>query len=398
MPDARSDSNVSRSPAANGAPRASRSGAEANQESAVMPALGYEDLGGQPLADENGRQRYDTFELAMVLSHYPVGIIQKCTPFPRGSRKAPKLVIRSDLGYFLLKRRARGKDDPFKVAFCHGIQLHLAAKGFPLPHLIGTRQDNNSILRLESGTYELFEYIRGTGFDGSPEATAEAGRTLGLFHKLLLDHEPQYESPSGSYHRSGSVVKSLEMVPTTIQRVRSQDVPRAQEVVQSLMRNYKRAAKAAEDLGLSEWPKQIVHSDWHPGNSLFRGSQIVAVIDYDAARVQQRVLDVANGALQFSIIGSGDTPIEEWPVAPDLERFGKFIQAYDSIPDHMLSQAELHVLPQLMIQALIAEAAIPIAAAGRFAQIEGVAFLQMVQRKIRWLRDHGEELIEAATR
>ena len=46
-----------------------------------------------------------------------------------------------------MKRRARGKDDPFKVAFCHAIQLYLASKQFPLPHLIGTKKENNSMLQ-----------------------------------------------------------------------------------------------------------------------------------------------------------------------------------------------------------------------------------------------------------
>jgi len=77
-------------------------------------------------------------ELAIVLSHYDLGTIEAIQEFPRGSRRAPKLILRTDKGLYLLKRRAHGKDDPFKVAFCHSLQLYLAAKQFPLPHLIGT--------------------------------------------------------------------------------------------------------------------------------------------------------------------------------------------------------------------------------------------------------------------
>ena len=53
----------------------------------------------------------------------------------------------------------------------------------------------------------------------------------------------------------------------------------------------------------------------------------------------------------------------------------------------MISTAELAALPWLMIEALIVEAAIPIATTGHFAGIEGGAFLQMVERKVRWLED-----------
>ena len=86
------------------------------------------------------RERFATDELAIVLSHFDIGVLESITEYPRGSRKAPKLLVASDHGKYLLKRRARGKDDPFKVAFCHALQLHLANRQFPLPHLIGTKR------------------------------------------------------------------------------------------------------------------------------------------------------------------------------------------------------------------------------------------------------------------
>src|SRR5947209_8239297 len=81
------------------------------------------------------REVFGAEELAVVLSHYEIGIVESITEYPRGSRKAPKLLIQAEQGKFLMKRRARGKDDPFKVAFSHGMQMYLATKQFPLPHL-----------------------------------------------------------------------------------------------------------------------------------------------------------------------------------------------------------------------------------------------------------------------
>src|SRR5687768_7318160 len=76
------------------------------------------------------RERFATDELAIVLSHYAIRIIEEIKEFPRGSRNAPKLLISTDQGKFLLKRRARGRDDAFKVAFAHALQLFLASKQF----------------------------------------------------------------------------------------------------------------------------------------------------------------------------------------------------------------------------------------------------------------------------
>ena len=45
-----------------------------------------------------------------------------------------------------------------------------------------------------------------------------------------------------------------------------------------------------------------------------------------------------------------------------------------------------------MIESLIVEAIAPIAATGSFARMEGGAFLRMVDRKVRWIREHGDDL------
>ena len=118
--------------------------------------------GRSGVGDGKAREHFAADELAIVLSHFDLGTIEWIKEFPRGSRKAPKLLLRTENGTYLLKRRARGKDDPFKVAFCHQLQLYLAAKQFPLPHLIGTRTENNSMLQFRGATYELFAYVKGT--------------------------------------------------------------------------------------------------------------------------------------------------------------------------------------------------------------------------------------------
>jgi homoserine kinase type II len=336
-------------------------------------------------------------ELAIVLSHYDVGIVEAIQEFPRGSRKAPKLLLRTESGLYLLKRRARGKDDPFKVAFCHALQLYMASKQFPLPHMIGTRKDNNSMLQWKGNIYELFEYIKGTSYDNSLEATADAGRTLAVFHKVLGDYQPEYEPPTGSYHGARSVAAAFGAIPKTLSKVdpniSDEQVKHINQLVRFQQTSYNEAAMRANETGLPDWPMQIVHSDWHPGNMLFRGPKVVGVIDYDSARPMQRVADIANGALQFSILGGGDDPAQ-WPDFIDEARFKAFLKAYDDVPGCTISRAELRCIPWLMIEALIAESVIPIATTGSFARMEGMGFLMMVERKVRWLQQHVDQLAQ----
>jgi homoserine kinase type II len=123
---------------------------------------------------------------------------------------------------------------------------------------------------------------------------------------------------------------------------------------------------------------------------LFRDNHVVAVIDYDSSRQLPRIIDIANGALQFSIIG-GDEDVSKWPDYLDESRFKRFVRGYDEVM--LLSDAEIRAMPWLMAEALIAEAVLPIAITGQFGRLEGTAFLQMVQRKVYWLAHSAEKLV-----
>jgi Ser/Thr protein kinase RdoA (MazF antagonist) len=334
------------------------------------------------------REQFSAEELAIVMSHFDIGIIDSIVEFPRGSRKAPKLLIVSEQGKFLMKRRARGKDDPFKVAFCHALQLYLAGKQFPLPHLIGTKKENNSMLQWRNGVYELFEYIPGQSYPQTLEATFDSGRVLGLYHKLLEDFHSEWTPPTGSYHMAPAVEQGLRAIPTTLG-----NDPQIVPLLSWLLDAYRQAAEAVEKLGMEHWPKQIIHADWHPGNMLYRDNHVVAVIDYDSARQLPRVIDIANGSLQFSILG-GDEDVSKWPEYIDETRFKRFLRGYDEVA--LISQAEIRAIPPLMIEALIAEAVFPIAATGQFGRMGGLGFLSMVQRKIKWMQNSSQKLIDLA--
>jgi len=339
-------------------------------------------------------EKFGTEELATCLSHFDLGIIRSIREFPRGSRRAPKLVMETEKGKFLFKRRAKGKDDLGKVGFTHQIQLGLAAQNFPLPHLIGTRDSNNSMLVLDSDIYEMFEYINGESYDGSLDATWHAGRILGLYHKLLKDFQSDYKPPSGSYHGAKAIQQAIRNTITALPMESRPPGEVLTKTVQSLEAAYQFCAEEVHELGLPEWAPQIVHGDWHPGNMLFRDRHVVAVIDYDAARLQQRVIDLANGATQFSIIGGGEDP-SEWPDYPDSSRFKRFMRGYDSVS--VVSVAEIRSVPYLMCEAMIAEAVLPIAATGSFGRMEGFPFLQMIDRKVKWVLGHHRELDQILT-
>jgi Ser/Thr protein kinase RdoA (MazF antagonist) len=347
---------------------------------------------GTAARQAGGREGFGTEELTIVMSHFDIGVLDSIIDYPKGSRKAPKLLVVSEQGKFLLKRRARGKEDPYKVAFAHAVQLYLSSKQFPLPHLVGTKKDNNSMLQWRNGVYELFEYIPGQTYPQTLEATFDSGRVLSLFHKLLQDFKSEWQPTGGSYHAAPSVEQVLRSIPQALRP--GEGAAELNGLAQYLLDSYRHAAQMVESLGIGGWPKQISHADWHPGNMLFRDNHVVAVIDYDSARLLPRIVDAANGGLQFSILG-GDEDVAKWPAYVDESRFKRFYRGYDEVS--LLSEAELKTVPWLMIEALIAEAVFPIAATGNFGKLEGLPFLYMVQRKVEWIQQSADRLVELAS-
>ena len=337
------------------------------------------------------RERFTPSELAVVLSHYDVGVIESAKEFPRGSRRAPKLLLRTQRGRYLLKRRAAGKDDPFKVAFAHALVGHLRAREFPVPAMVGTRVDQNSMLQLGGHVYEVFEYVDGERYDNSLEQTTHAGLMLAKYHDAVLDFVTDWTPPIGSYHDASAVRAGLNAIPTTTAGHDSVVGHEAEflQITQELFERYDEAADRVNHAGFASWPNTIIHGDWHPGNMLFQGEHVCAVLDFDAARHQPNVVDLAYGMLQFSILRGAAGP-DEWPDFGDETRTRRFFAGYaakDALPAE-----QRDAIPDLMVEALVAETVLPIAVTGSFGRLPGFGVLQMVNRKVHWLLKNSERL------
>lgn len=340
------------------------------------------------------RAEFTDDELRAVLSRYDLGAVHSVEPLRKGSRRSPKVLVHAEGGTFVLKRRAPGRDDPRKVAFSHAVQRYLAASDFPLPHLQATRDTGDSAPSLHGAVYEMFAFLPGGEYEPSVGAAEDAGRLLARFHTLLAAFRTEWDPSHHGYHDNNGVRTSLNGIPASVTKHDSV-VGREAELLTTiavLFDSYDRAAERVDALGYREWPSQIVHADWHPGNMLFLDGQVSGVIDYDSLRWLPPVTDVANGALQFSIIGGDDNPAE-WPDAPDLDRLQAFLRGYQSV--RPLADGPRAAIPFLMIEALIAEAVLPVAATGYFGRFEGFRFLQMVRRKADWLAAHPREAADA---
>jgi Ser/Thr protein kinase RdoA (MazF antagonist) len=323
-----------------------------------------------------------------VLSHYNLGVINEARILDAGSRRSPKMLLEAEKGRFLLKRRPRGIDDYRRVRFAHLVQQHLAAKGFPVPALVPGHPDG-TVLQIEKHIYECFEYCDGSRCDGSPAQTEEAGMQLARLHLLMRDFVFSGRPPTGSFHDSSTVRKRLKAFTTSRTGQTGRPLRKAAE---GLLVLYNTSSTGANQQGYDDWNKDIVHGDWHPGNMLFGNERLEAVLDFDCARVAPAQTDLANGILQFSILARGNKPAN-WPENLEMERFKRFASGY--LRERKFDDNGLKAIPDLMIEALIAEAVLPVAATGFVGHLRGAEFLGMVRRKASWISENRGLLINS---
>jgi len=338
-----------------------------------------------------GGAHFSSEELAQVLSHYDIGVIHQVKPLSTGNKRAPKMVIISEQGKFLLKRRPKGKDDLYHVAFAHAVQTHLAKRNFPVTTLVLTCDENNTILKLNNHIYEFFKFVTGVRYDGTAEATVDTGRQLAKFHRYLADFAEQWKPPKGSFHDSSIVRRHLR---TTGAEKAAEPDKKLRMTVETLMTLYNASSVHVSELGFDSWAEQVVHGDWHPGNMLFSKHKLTAVLDFDSVKIAPTITDLANGMLQFSIVGNRPNPAD-WPDYFDQAKIVQFLNGYREVTK--LKKNELNSLLDLMIETMIAEAVLPVAATGFFGNLSGLDFLKMIQRKAEWLNKNRDKLTKAIT-
>ena len=348
-----------------------------------------------PTLQPRERATFDAAELAVVLSHYDLGVLESITDFPRGSSKSPKAGIVCERGKFLLKRRSLARANPERVHLAHRVQGLLAAAHFPLPKLIAARDGKTTCIQIRDHLYELFEFVAGHAFEQSVEETKAGGEALAWFHQITAPIPRLEELPlaRGDYHDATGIRTGLCAIGGTL---KSHDSFAGQEaelgpLTSELLASYDKWCELATRRGVMKQPNHLIHADWHPGNLLFRQGKVVAVIDYDSLRLARRIIDVANGVLQFSIMAGGDPA--SWSDHVDEERYRAFLEGYES--RWPLTPEERACLPPLMAEALISECVPPIAETGSVGPWAGFRVLQMVRRKLIWLDNNESRLLEA---
>ncbi len=322
-------------------------------------------------------------EAQSVLACYRLGDIESIRTYHGGSSNAPKVRVYCSMGEFLLKRVAPSRADIQAIRQQHQMQQFLRRKGFPVPMLAECIANEQTLLEHGDHLYELMAWAQGDRYSYDVSEATSVGITLASMHGLLEDFVSRAPHRSGFHDRRDVAKAAIEIGQSGTARVR-QDC----ETIAAWLGEARRATR---DLW-ADLPMTVAHGDWHPGNLLLRGGSVIAVIDWESARAEPRVADLANCLLQFSLRRSSRKAPMEWPIEPNMELLKALSRGYNLLSRAPLTDHEIELLPDLTIEALSAEAIVPLFRKGRLREYDAAAVLPWVVNRLHWIRTNRDNL------
>jgi homoserine kinase type II len=326
-------------------------------------------------------------QLQQVLRYYCLGKLTACRRLERGFVNE-NWVIETTRGRFFLKRRHPTLRDPTLVRAQHALVDHLRESGFPAPAVLPTA-GGETLLALEGELYEVQEFVDGTLYDHDrPAHLSAAARTLARYHESVrglaapaLRRPGTLYSPAALHTNLARLVEAWEIAQDSVL------VHAARQLEEHI------SDLAARFAAHGELPHLHIHGDYYAGNLLFEGDRVAGVVDYDKARWQPRVVELAEALIYFSSPRPGHLEHLVYSGFVLWEPFIRFLRSYARVETP--GERELQALPdyvrciwlQMSLLRLEEKGARPLAGADALHEVIELGD---------WARENGERMIETA--
>jgi Ser/Thr protein kinase RdoA (MazF antagonist) len=276
-------------------------------------------------------------ELAWVLSHYALGELRAVQRVERGFVNDNR-VVETSSGRYFVKRRHPDLRRPDLIRAQHDLMGQLRRAGFPAPAIVPTLS-GETFLALDGELYEVHEYIEGGPYDHDrPEHLEAAALTLGRYHTCVQGFAPQALRDLGKLYSPTILSRNLANL------AEAWELDREPDLAQIAHRLEAHALELATRFaGHDALPHLVIHGDYYAGNLLFDGDRIVGVVDYDKARWQPRVVELAEVLIYFASPRPGPLRHLVYPGFLQWEPFARFWRSYACVivPD----EHEVRALP-----------------------------------------------------
>jgi Ser/Thr protein kinase RdoA (MazF antagonist) len=276
-------------------------------------------------------------ELSAVLRHYPLGELQAAWR-PEQGFVSDNWVVETAQGSYFLKHRHPSQSQPELIRCGHALMAWLKQAGFPAPRLL-RHMHGDTLLWLDGECYEVQEYIEGRPYDHSrPQDLEQAAVTLGCYHVMVEGFFQPEMCKTGELYHPHIVQSNLARLAESWQLDRNSEPGDVVSHLAALSDNL-----AARFCCHGALPELVIHGDYYAGNLLFHGDRVVAVVDYDKARWQQRVVELAEVLIYFASPRPGYTRYLVYPGVLQWRPFRRFLSAYAQVT--ALTDDELRALP-----------------------------------------------------
>ena len=345
--------------------------------------LRYSDEAAEGLSEGPTRR-----DLERLLRHYRVGELRAARRAERGFVN-DNWIVDATTGRLFVQRRHPLLCQPELIRAQHSLIHRLRESGFPAPTIVPTIT-TETFLVIDGDWYEIQEYIEGAPYEHDRLThLEEAALTLGRYHTLVEGFAPRALRHPSQVVRPGVVARSLTDLITSWQVPRD---PNGADIARQL------EAEAADLTAcFSEHGPLyhlVIHGDYYADNLIFKGDQIVGVVDYDKACWQPRVRELAEALIYFSsprpshmkhIVYSGHL---RW------EPFSMFLHGYAETAT--LDDEEIRALPDYIgciwllfsLQRLMEEERRPQHAMEALQEVLGLAS---------WAKANGDQMRDAAS-
>jgi len=277
-------------------------------------------------------------DLSEVLEAYPLRVIGRPRPIGRG--RSWNVVVETDVGRVLVKRYKASVVDE-AIACEHSILAELARVEVAAPRLVRTRS-GETIVHLGPERHAAFHHLAGymagherLGWPGEPSRLARlGGETLAGLHAALHEFWPAALNPIGLGRDHRRLLPSawhLGQLP----RPGSAEAAGEAEIAIASGWIGERLLAAEEELVRSSPAVTVIHGDYGPYNLLIRPRAPLIPIDFELARPDWRLVDLATAVPRFA--GSR--------LGFDDGRARAFLDGY--IGEGGIDRAELRLLPRV---------------------------------------------------
>lgn len=233
---------------------------------------------------------------------------------PAGTGRSECVIVPTAGGKKLLKRY-KATVDPSAILHEHSILRHLAQIDVPAPH-VNTASDGETLIRRGPAVYAVFDVLEGYfqyhQYWLTPaqkrRCVAASGAALGTLHTTLKDFTPAGQHPHGFISRSGERVRELWWFIDAINWCR-QALPELTAGRDPMARQvFERHASWIEQrlwqlnqlLRQADLPRLIIHGDYGPYNLFFKPNAPIVILDFELARLDWRLTDLATALPSFA--------------------------------------------------------------------------------------------------